>query len=70
MLVLTNLIKLTNAVPDIVTFIPEVAKNVHVFVFLALTLINMGTALAQWLSAVLQIGRLLVRSQLVSLHFH
>ena len=30
---------------------------------------NMGTAVAQWLSSVLQIGRWLVPSQLVSLEF-
>ena len=33
------------------------------------TLLSLGTAVAQWLSAALQIGRWLVRSQLVSLEF-
>ena len=31
--------------------------------------VNGGTAVAQWLSAVLQIGRSLVQSQLVTLEF-
>jgi hypothetical protein len=32
--------KITNVIPDIVTVMPEVAKNVHIFGFLALALIN------------------------------